>query len=235
MAKTPGRVGVKTRLAPVLAPEARSRLARALLDDRIEQLTRIPGLDPHLAHTGTPPPQAAPASPPIPGFPQRGEGLGARLIHAAATLFARGYGRVMLVDADSPLVPDQTFVAATVALERVDVVVGPSDDGGYYLIGMRTPQPSLFRDVPFSTAEVLTVTRSRAREAGLETYLLPATYDIDEPADLERLRMDLADGPARWPRADGGETKAEGAPHPRHLTAWLQAWGDGSVTSRVVR
>ncbi|HEX7124231.1 MAG TPA: DUF2064 domain-containing protein, partial [Thermodesulfobacteriota bacterium] len=75
--------------------------------------------------------------------------------------------------------------------DGADLVLGPADDGGYYLIGLRSPQPSLFEGIPWSTGAVLAETRRRAEASGLRTALLPAWFDLDTAADLERLRRSL--------------------------------------------
>jgi uncharacterized protein len=86
--------------------------------------------------------------------------------------------------------------ARALADGEADVVIGPSDDGGYYLIGLREPRAVLFEDVPWSTAEVLAVTLARAHGFGLRVHLLPAWFDVDTEADLHRLRDELAAGGA---------------------------------------
>jgi glycosyltransferase A (GT-A) superfamily protein (DUF2064 family) len=96
------------------------------------------------------------------------------------------------MSSDSPTLP-AAFVAE--AFERLrdgaDVVLGPCDDGGYYLIGLRAPQPRLLREVPMSTPTVTRDTLALADELGLRVALLPQWYDIDTAADLARLRAEL--------------------------------------------
>jgi uncharacterized protein len=85
-----------------------------------------------------------------------------------------------------------TEAARALLVDEGDLVVGPSDDGGYYLIGLRAPRPELFADVPWSSSAVLEVTLTRARGIGLRMRLLPAWFDVDTAGDLRRLRAEMA-------------------------------------------
>jgi uncharacterized protein len=120
---------------------------------------------------------------------EQGEGdLGARMARTIAAYAARG--PVVIIGSDAPSVPRAHLHQALDALIDHDVVVGPSEDGGYYLIGARLPVPELFADVRWSTPEVLPTTL--ARLAGRSHALLPSWYDVDSVEDLERLRAHLA-------------------------------------------
>jgi hypothetical protein len=81
-----------------------------------------------------------------------------------------------------------------------DLVLGPAADGGYYLIGLGRPLPSLFAEIPWGTGDVLAATRTRARALGLRTHLLPPSFDVDEVDDLRRLRAAIVSGEADLPR-----------------------------------
>jgi glycosyltransferase A (GT-A) superfamily protein (DUF2064 family) len=113
------------------------------------------------------------------------------------------------MDSDSPTLPVAYVSEAFSRLqEGADVVLGPCDDGGYYLIGLKQPQPRLLREVQMSTPTVLRDTLAIAEELGLRVVLLPTWYDVDTAAELQRLRQELAtmsanDGssPARHTRA----------------------------------
>jgi rSAM/selenodomain-associated transferase 1 len=117
--------------------------------------------------------------------------LGARML--AAIMAASG--PALVIGADCPaLSPAHIKVAANALHSGSDAVVLPAEDGGYVLIGLRRPQPLLFSDMPWSTPQVMEETRSRLRALGL-TWQEPATlWDLDLPADLQRLReIGLAD------------------------------------------
>jgi rSAM/selenodomain-associated transferase 1 len=123
-------------------------------------------------------------------FAQPDGDLGARLLDAFETAIRDGARHPVLIGSDSPTVPAHLLTVAQQALRTHDVVIGPADDGGYYLIGMRVPHASLFERVDWSTERVLGQTLARAREARLDVFLLPSWYDVDEARDLERLASD---------------------------------------------
>lgn len=124
---------------------------------------------------------------------QRGRDLGERLHHVFVDLFHRGYREIVITDSDSPTVPLSSIELAygKLADEQCQLVLGPSMDGGYYLIGLKSPVQELFQRISWSTEAVLSQTLQRASEAELRTALLPRAYDIDVERDLHRLRSDL--------------------------------------------
>lgn len=142
-------------------------------------------------------------------------GIGASLLHAARDILAEGYGSVCLVNADSPTLPTRYLVEAVgrLAANGDRVVLGPSADGGYYLIGLKRFHERLFQEVDWSTERVLGQTLARASEVGLAAELLPSWYDVDEPPLFHRLCRELA---GRGEEADAGYV----APATR---AWLAA------------
>ena len=127
---------------------------------------------------------------------QRGDGFGERLRNAVEDLFAIGFKAVCLIDSDSPTVPAGAYRQAVDALlvRDVDVVLGPSDDGGYYLVGMKQMQERLFQEIDWSTERVFEQTIERANELRLKLELLPVCYDIDDAAALQRISNDLLGG-----------------------------------------
>jgi hypothetical protein len=135
-------------------------------------------------------------------LPQQGDDLTARLLSMFATLFGLGYTGVIATDSDSPTLPLQFLQQAVdlLANPEVDVVLGPSADGGYYLIGLRQVYPVLFEDMPWSTSVVCAETLRRAESAGLRVVCLPSWFDIDTAADLERLRQQMAEMGEAAPR-----------------------------------
>ncbi len=200
MAKVPGAAPVKSRLHAALTEARATELYRCFLLDRLDALAAVPGIARVVAFT---PPEArtqmaalAPA-----GFrlvAQEGDDLTERLTRLFDRLMAEGHPAALAMDSDSPTLPMAYVADAACALVagEADVVLGPSDDGGYYLIGVRAPRPELFEDVPWSTADVLEVTLARARGLGLRVRLLPAWFDVDTEADLQRLRAELTAGSA---------------------------------------
>ncbi|CAN5349440.1 hypothetical protein BH09MYX1_BH09MYX1_35150 [soil metagenome] len=196
MARRPGSTSVKTRLSARLDEGTRAKLYEAFLTDKLAQLGRIDRCRGVVAVA--PPDEPAAIAPWLPaGFgsiPQRGSDLGERLDAVAGDLFSDGARAVLLVDSDTPTLPDALIEEAVLALESgtVDVVIGPAADGGYYLVGMRAPAPSLFRDIAWSTSAVLGETLAAADGAGLRVHLLQSWYDVDTPDDLDRLCRELA-------------------------------------------
>ena len=113
--------------------------------------------------------------------------LGARML-AACDVSA---GPVLVIGTDCPSLSPATLLEAASALrEGSDVVIIPAEDGGYVLIGMRKPQPTLFGAMPWGTDAVMTETRQRIAESGLQSFELPVLRDIDRPEDIETLRND---------------------------------------------
>jgi uncharacterized protein len=124
---------------------------------------------------------------------QRGDKFGERLYFAVEDLFRCGFESVCLIDSDSPTVPAANFVQAVQGLEAPGnrLVLGPSDDGGYYLIGLKKPDRRLFEQIDWSTERVLNQTIQRANDIELEVKLLPTGYDVDDQASLRRLCDEL--------------------------------------------
>ena len=203
MAKAPRTGEVKTRLCPPLSAEEAAELYRCFLLDKIEQVRALRGAQPAIAYT--PVEGKAVFEELAPGFalvPQQGADLGARLANSFDRLFAEGYAAVLLIDSDTPTLPTGFLRRALdlVATPRIDLVLGPSEDGGYYLIGLRAPHRELFEAIAWSTAQVLPETVRRAEAKGLEAARLPPWFDVDTPADLERLRASLERRQGRGPR-----------------------------------
>ncbi len=126
-------------------------------------------------------------------MPQRGDTFGERLILAAEDLFATGFASVCLINSDSPTVLASSFAEAVSELVRPGdrVVLGPSDDGGYYLIGLKQLHRRLFEEIDWSTERVFEQTKQRANELGLSVHELPAGFDVDDRGSLIRLCNEL--------------------------------------------
>ncbi len=186
MARSP-RIGeVKTRLARDIGAERAYRVYRAFLHDIDARFAggrrtlvwafHPPDAD-FKAQTGT----AARC------MPQHGDQLGERMRNVFQELCEEGFGRVIMIGADVPHVRDEWIEEAEAQLGTADVVLGPTDDGGYYLVAMRAPH-DIFAGIAMSTARVLEETLRRAAASGLRVHLLPRSFDVDEGRDLVRLR-----------------------------------------------
>jgi rSAM/selenodomain-associated transferase 1 len=190
MARVPVPGQVKTRLIPPLTPAEAARLYTGFLRDTIDRLARLDGITPFVACT--PPAPAGLVPPGISVLPQAGNDLGERLAFVAGALFARGATRVVLCDSDSPTLPGRCIEEAFRRLRESDLVIGPCDDGGYYLIGMQRCIPGIFSGIPWSSASVTRRTIEVAGRLNLAVSLLEPWYDVDTAADLDRLCREVA-------------------------------------------
>jgi uncharacterized protein len=191
MARYPTAGQVKTRLARVIGTGAACALYRAFvrdLDARLSERaeTVVWAFDPPDSDFASVIASAARC------VAQVGSDLGERMFNCFLALCREGFDRVTMIGADCPHIRDAWLDEAARELSKADVVLGPSADGGYYLVAMRAPH-DLFRGIPMSTAGVLQATLDRASQRGLKVHLLPQTFDIDEAADLTRLQALLAD------------------------------------------
>jgi len=198
MARAPSAPG-KTRLAAHV-PEMRLRALRsALLADTLDIVSSVAGIDRFIFFTpGNAQPEiAAMAGSSFTITPQRGDDLGDRMRSAFEDLFiVRGYESAVLVGSDIPLLTAEHVSTAQTLLHEHDVVLGPAEDGGYYLIGMRTMNPRLFDGIPWGSPSVFAETVRAVSRLNLTTGLLGGTYDIDTVRDLELLEHDLVDLPS---------------------------------------
>jgi uncharacterized protein len=115
---------------------------------------------------------------------QRGENLGEKMMNAFKDVFALGYTKAVLIGTDIPSLTENILNDAFNKLDNNDIVIGPAYDGGYYLIGMRAIQSSLFEDIKWSSSQVLEQTTTRIDNLNLSYSLLPQLHDIDEEKDL---------------------------------------------------
>ena len=132
---------------------------------------------------------------------QEGDGLGARLQHMFDEEFARGARAVCAIGTDSPTLPAYLLDDAFRALLFERVALGPTFDGGYWLVGAQRPAPDLFNDIPWSTAAVLATTLQRLAREDVGAHLLPFWYDVDVAEDLERLVWHAREIRGRMPTA----------------------------------
>lgn len=202
MAKAPRPGAVKTRLCPPLTRRRAAALGRCFLRDKIAQVRGLDRAVPVLAYT--PARDRALFRRLAPDFrlvPQRGADLGARLTGVLGALLARGHQAALAIDTDTPTLPTAMLQRAVdlAASGEADVVLGPAEDGGYYLIGVRALHRGLFEGIPWSSPGVLDATLARARAAGLRSVCLPTWFDVDTPEDLARLHAALAKRPDAAP------------------------------------
>jgi hypothetical protein len=197
MARYPVAGEVKTRLARHLGSETACVLYRAFIDDLRLRFSTGPRRLVWMFH----PPDRDFASLVGPGahcLPQVGDALGERMKNCFDQLCTEDRAPVLMIGADVPHVRDEWLNEAEKRLSEADVVLGPSSDGGYYLIAMRRPH-DVFSGVIMSTPQVLADTLAKAKAQQLRVELLPSSFDIDEIADLQRLRCALAEDPT-WPQ-----------------------------------
>jgi rSAM/selenodomain-associated transferase 1 len=197
MTKAPRAGFVKTRLVPPLTPKQAAQLNKCFLRDTAAAISEAVATDTRGIGVYTPVGAEAAYTDIFPLdfllIPQRGDNFGDRLLFALEDLFLCGFEAVCLIDSDSPTVPTAVYERAVKLLQqRGDrMVLGPSDDGGYYLIGVKRPIRTLFEGIDWSTALVLHQTLQRASDMRLEVVLLPSNYDVDDRESLERLRREL--------------------------------------------
>jgi rSAM/selenodomain-associated transferase 1 len=188
VAKEPVPGKVKTRLFPKLSPTVAAELYRCFLNERIQEVSTLSGVDRAIAYT----PENARetfsrlALDGFELFAQQGKHLGERLNNIFLEKLSQGYKAVSIVDSDSPDLPKFLIKESFELLmsKRADIVFGPCYDGGYYLVGMRKPYPEMFRNIPWSTENVLSVTLEKARKLGLNVKLLTRWNDLDTFEDL---------------------------------------------------
>ena len=213
MAKAPRAGHSKTRLSPPLLPEEARQMSAAFLRDITENI-RLAGQDADIAGYIAYAPAGmeglfdgllAPGTQLVladgegdapEGSPEGVHGFGRCLWHATRALFERGHHAVCVLNSDSPTLPTASLVQAARALPAGSdrVVLGPAEDGGYYLLGMSAPHAGLYGGIAWSTERVAAQTRAAAAGMGLPAAELPPWYDVDDRAALGRLLADLDGG-----------------------------------------
>jgi rSAM/selenodomain-associated transferase 1 len=198
IAKAPVAGSVKTRLGALFSQELTAEFYVCLMRDTLALAERVSGVDRCVLFA----PDDAEVyfrslAPSFQLHPQRGADLNSRLLHAFEDYLGKGYTHVVIMDSDSPTLPARYLERAFGLLEEHDVVLGPCEDGGYYLIGAKAAHPELFLGLQMSTPRVFAETAARAESAGLQLGRLPLWYDVDFAADVRRLRSELcSDGRA---------------------------------------
>jgi hypothetical protein len=186
--KAPRPGHVKTRLAEAIGAGAACSAYREMVEALLRNLR---GLD-DIQLRFTPDDALAEIShwvhPPWTAAPQVSGDLTQKLIAAFHEAFASGAERVAIIGSDSPDISRTDIQSAWAALTDHDVVLGPTEDGGYWLIGLRAERPALFQNIPWSSNSVLQETLARAETAALKTSLLRVLPDIDTVEDLRRFQ-----------------------------------------------
>jgi len=197
--KIPRPGQVKTRLTPVLTPGEAARLYRAFLQDALRQYQALPA-DVHLYLSEPVEPgrveEVLGATCPV--HVQTGEGLGERMAHAVQSTLADDYAAACVIGTDHPTLPTAYIRQAFESLsEDPALCIGPSEDGGFYLLGMTRSYPELFEGMTYSHPQVFADTLARAERTNGSLTILPQWYDVDTPPALARMIEDLDEHPDR--------------------------------------
>ncbi len=209
MAKAPRAGMVKTRLAHSLPAEAVTELYRCLLNDTISLAHSLRSVNLAIMCPVSDVDELAKiAGPDIQVLAQQGEGLAAALTSVFAEFAAHGGNRVIAFNSDSPHLPASVLASAFETLTGHDIVVGPTYDGGYYLVGAKARYDALFHGDGMGTNSALDALLARAGKLRLSVGFTDPFYDIDVKSDLTRLAEELRLAPARAPRT----------------AAWLKQW-----------
>ncbi len=190
----PGRV--KTRLTPRITPDEAAKLYKAFSLDIISNARKLKRNSVNNVTVAYTPVGAEKAfrklvEQPINFLPQKGRNLGERMKNAFKQSFAEGAERVVIIGTDSPTLPVSYIQKAFDVLKKIPVVIGPTFDGGYYLIGLSKQNDDIFDGVEWGTSRVFGQTLTRIKSLDTQVYILPPWYDVDTSEDLEFLRSHL--------------------------------------------
>jgi len=217
MAKAPRLGSVKTRLAESLSPQAVTELYRCLLNDTIDLAQALDHVEIAIMCPASDVDDLSRAvAKTVRIVPQTGQGLAAGLASVFNHFATSGQQRVIAFNSDSPHLPPSVLETAFDVLEARDLVVGPTHDGGYYIVGAKASHSNLFASDGMGTANALETLLTRARALGLSVHLADPFYDIDVESDLTRLAAELWLAPARAART----------------AAWLKQWGQAVAQLR---
>jgi rSAM/selenodomain-associated transferase 1 len=200
MAKAARPGHVKTRLAVSMPAEAVVDLYRCMIEDTLDLARSVSTDAVAIVCPASDIADLAGWLPAIEIVGQQGNGLAAGLSSAFRIFIERGFRRVVALDGDSPQLPPETIDRAFRLLDGADVVVGPTTDGGYYLVGGKTVQPELFDTQGMGTGSAFDSLTTHARGLGLQVGLTETCFDVDEAEDLVRLASELRSFPHRAPR-----------------------------------
>ncbi len=198
-APTPGRV--KTRLAECLPPASIPELYRCLLHDTIALAQSLDGIETAImSPAGDVEELSRIAGSGVTVVGQNGTGLGAALYSVFSHFTALGRRRIVAFNSDSPHLPASALCTAFETLNSYELVIGPTHDGGYYLVGATASHPGLFSSDALGTTSALEALLERARSLAVSVCFTETFYDVDVHADLSRLTEELRTGPERAPR-----------------------------------
>ncbi len=186
---------VKTRMCPPLTPDEAATLQGSLVMDAVEGVRSLRGFDISVACSpGVEHPffQTLAGRYPMQWCNQVGDDLGRRMHHALTDVFSRGHRYALLVGTDTPTLTRHHYVRAAEMLRSHDVVFGPTEDGGYFLVGLKRPIPALFDKISWSTAHVLAQSQAQANMLGLAVGLLDRERDLDTFDDVQAVVRDSA-------------------------------------------
>jgi rSAM/selenodomain-associated transferase 1 len=215
-AKTPQPGKVKTRLLAAVPAEVAAALHEACIADTLRLALKMRGCDVFLFAAGGTSDSRRLVKKQKSGvhvrvLPQRGADLRARMENAFRKCFSMGYRRVVVIGTDTPWMGAERVRRVFAELKTNDVVIGPAEDGGYYLLGMRKMVPSIFRGIPWSTERVLKLTLKKIVALRLGKKLLRRDFDLDRPEDLKRVAKMLKRMPRGAPALAAAIAKVEGA------------------------
>ena len=218
MAKAPRLGSVKTRLAERLSLQEVTELYRCLLNDTIALAQALDQVEIAIMCPGSDVDELSQAvANTVRIVPQTGQGLAAGLASAFNYFASSGQTRVIAFNSDSPHLPASVLQTAFDVLKARDLVVGPTYDGGYYLVGARASHSDLFASDGMGTANALEALLTRARALGLSVHLTDPFYDIDVEGDLTRLAAELRLAPAKAPQT----------------AVWLKQWEQAAAQLRT--
>ena len=192
MAKVPRAGNVKTRLESFLSQKQCVSLSEAFLEDAVN---KVQAQQSRLIIAFSPPPERDYfAKYEVVDFTlieQTGSDLGEKMFNAFQFAFSNDSDAIVMIGTDSPTFPVEFIERAFVYLDKTDVVLGEAEDGGFYLIGLRTLNKKIFENVVWSSANTFEQTRKNIEKIGLSLSLLPTWFDVDVPADLAKLQNSL--------------------------------------------
>jgi rSAM/selenodomain-associated transferase 1 len=190
----PGRV--KTRLTPRITPDEAAKLYKAFTLDIISNARKLKRNSVNNVTVAYTPIGAEKAfrklvKQPTNFLPQKGKNLGERMKNAFKQSFAEGAKRVVIIGTDSPTLPVSYIQKAFYVLKKIPVVIGPTFDGGYYLVGLSRQNDDIFDGIEWGTSRVFGQTLTRIKSVNTQVYVLPPWYDVDTSEDLEFLKSHL--------------------------------------------
>lgn len=188
MFRIPEHGKVKKRLAAQIGHDEALKAYSSMLYETITNVSRLKGVDIYGFYEGKVSQQTNVLEI-FDVLAQHGKDIGEKMLNAVNQLLKMGYNKVILIGSDSPDVPLKIIYEAFDKLDHHDIVVGPSEDGGYYLIGMKRLLPAVFKDISWGTSDVMSSTLENIKKAKLSVSLLSQWYDIDNLTSLNRWKQ----------------------------------------------